>query len=179
MANPGRAGRGTVSLGEWMPVEPDVQFLNIDLLLVGAFDRKPLLAALGDGVFVLHDDGQFEGEECLVLEVLTPGLDLANTLAQLLNWAQRLPPAARRSWAAASRRVFDIGIAAGLRPHESHWGIRHGQVAALAALGGEVVLTVYGAERAGPPRVPSPSRSLGPDRARKRGSKKRSGGGLA
>jgi transcriptional regulator GlxA family with amidase domain len=47
-----------------MPVEHDVQFVNIDLLLVGAFDRSSLLAALGDGVFVLHDSAQFEGEEC-------------------------------------------------------------------------------------------------------------------
>ncbi len=159
-----------------MPVEHDVQFLNIDLLLTGAFDRKPLLAALGDGVFVLHDDAPFDGEECLVLEVLKPGLDLANTLARLLKWAEGLPPAARRSWAAASRRVFDIGIAAGLRPHESHWGIRHELVAALAALGGEVILTVYGAEGSGPPPT-SRSRRSGRRLAGKRGSRK--GGGSA
>jgi hypothetical protein len=160
-----------------MPVEHNVQFLNIDLLLVGAFDRKPLLAALGDGVFVLHDDAQFEGEECLVLEVLEPGLDLADTFARLLKWAQGLPPKARRSWAAASRRVFDIGIAAGLRPHESHWAIRHEQVEAVAALGGEVILTVYGAEGAGPSPTPSPSRRSGRGRAGKRGSRKRGGSG--
>ncbi len=159
-----------------MPVEHDVKFLNIDLLLVGAFDRKPLLAALGDGVFVLHDDVPFDGEDCLVLEVLKPGLDLANTLAQLLTWAQRLPPAARRSWAAASRRVFDIGIAAGLRPHETHWAIRHEQVAALAALGGEVILTVYGAEGKRT-ALTSRSRRSGRRLAGVRGS--RTGGGSA
>jgi hypothetical protein len=160
-----------------MPVEHDVQFLNIDLLLVGAFDRKALLAALGDGVFALHDDAQFEGEECLVLEVLKPGLDLANTLAQLLNWAQRLPPAARRSWAAASRRVFDIGIAGSLRPHESHWGIRHEQVAALAELGGEVILTVYGAQGSRRPPASSPSRRSGRGLAGNRSRRKRIGSG--
>jgi hypothetical protein len=160
-----------------MPVEHDVQFLNIDLLLVGAFDRKPLLAALGDDVFVLHDDVKWEGEECLVLEVLKPGLDLANTLAQLLKWAQHLPAPARRSWAAASRRVFDIGIAGGLRPHESHWGIRHEQVAALAALGGEVILTVYGAEGSGRPVTSSSSRRSGPGLAGNRSHRKRIGGG--
>lgn len=34
-----------------MPVEAEVRFLNIDLLLVGRFDRKELVAALGDGLF--------------------------------------------------------------------------------------------------------------------------------
>jgi hypothetical protein len=95
---------------------------------------------------VLHADAQCEGEECLVLEALESGFDLGNTLARLLKWAQGLPPAARRSWVAASRRVFDIGINGGLRPHESHWTIRHDQVATVAKLGAEVVLTIYGAE---------------------------------
>jgi hypothetical protein len=160
-----------------MADQPDVKFLNIDLLLVGSFDRKPLLAALGDGVFVLHDDAQFEGEACLVPEVLEPRLDLAGTFARLLKWAQGLPPKARRSWAAASRRVFDIGIAAGLRPHESHWAIRHDQVEALAALGGEVILTVYGAEGAGSPPAPSPSRRSGRGRAGRSGRRRGGSGG--
>ncbi|GAO01229.1 hypothetical protein [Anaeromyxobacter sp. PSR-1] len=154
-----------------MPVGREVQFLNIDLLLVGRFHRKPLLAALGDEVFVLHEDAQFEGEECLILEVLEPELDLANTLMRLLKWARGLPPAARRAWAAASRRVFDIGIAAGLRPHESHWEIRAEEVAALAALNAEVVLTVYGADGNGPPSpTSSPSQRSGRGLAEKRGS---------
>ena len=129
-----------------MAVEADVHFLNIDLLLVGRFDRRPLLASLRDDVFVLHDDAKFEGEDCLVLEVLAPGLDLSATLARLLKWVQRLPPVARRSWAAASRRVFDIGIQAGLEPNDSHWTVPHEQIAALARLRAEVMFTVYGAK---------------------------------
>lgn len=155
-----------------MPVEHKVQSLNIGLLLVGTFDRRPLLGALGDAVFVLHDDAQFEGKECLVLEVLKPRLDPADTFARLLKWAQELPPAARPSWAAASRRVFDIGIQAGRGPHESHWGIGHEQVEALAKLRAEVALTVYGAEWHNP--APAPSRRSG---ARKRVTKRRSGTG--
>lgn len=74
---------------ERMPVEADVHFLNIDLLLVGRFDRGPLLAALRDDVFVLHDDAKFEDEDCLILEVQEPGLDLSSTLARLVKWARR------------------------------------------------------------------------------------------
>jgi hypothetical protein len=71
-----------------MPVEREVQFLNIDLLLVGRFDREPLLAALGDEVFVLHDDAELDNKKCLILEVLAPGLDLARTLTLLLKWVR-------------------------------------------------------------------------------------------
>jgi hypothetical protein len=129
-----------------MPVEANVHFLNIDLLLIGRFDRRPLLAALRDDVFVLHDDAKFEGEDCLILEVQEPSLDLARTLARLVKWARGLAPAALRSWAAASRRIFDIGMQAGMKPHESHWRISPEQIEALAKLRAEVVLTVYGAE---------------------------------
>jgi hypothetical protein len=129
-----------------MPVQHDVEFHNIDLLLVGRFDRKPLLAALRDDVFVLHEDARFDNKKCLILEALAPGLDLTRTLTRLLKWVQGLPLPARRSWTAASRRVFDIGIQSGLKPHDSHWTIRRDQVAALAKVGAEVVLTVYGAE---------------------------------
>ncbi len=124
-----------------MPVERDVRFLNIDLLLVGRFDREPLLSAMGDEMFVLHEDAVF-----LALEVAAPVLDLSRTLARLLNWVEGLPPSARRSWTAASRRVFDIGIQGGLKPNDTHWTIRQDKVAALAKVGAEVVLTVYGAE---------------------------------
>jgi hypothetical protein len=75
-----------------MPVERDVQFLNIDLLLFGRFGREPLLAAMTDGVFVLHDDAEFDGEPCLMLEVLEPDLDFVKTLARLLKWVEVLPP---------------------------------------------------------------------------------------
>lgn len=155
--------------GGEMPVEADARFLNIDLLLVGRFDREPLMAALERGVFVLHDDATFEEEDCLILEVLEPGLDLARTITRLVNWAQGFPPAARRSWAAASRRVFDIGIQSGLKPHDSHWAISPEHIKALAKLRSEVALTVYGAEWVEKP--PSPTsrakrRTPGPDRRR-------------
>lgn len=82
---------------------------------------------------------------CLLLELAKPGLDLEATLAHLVEWVQHLPRSARRSWAAAARRVFDVGIQAGLQPHETHWTIAPKLIGALAKVGGEVVVTVYGA----------------------------------
>lgn len=156
-----------------MPVEAAVHFLNIDLLLVGQFDRRPLLASLRDHVFVLHDDAKFEDKDCLILEVLAPGLDLTATLARLLRWAQRLSPGARRSWAAASRRVFDIGIQAGLKPNDSHWSVPHEQVSALARLRAEVTFTVYGAKLETRVAAPRPARRRKPSAPVKRPTRSR------
>jgi len=62
-----------------------VQFLNIDLLLVGRFDREPLLAAVGDGLFVLHEHALFHRDKCLALEVGRTWTCLSRTLARLLE----------------------------------------------------------------------------------------------
>jgi hypothetical protein len=139
-----------------------VQFLNIDLLLTGRVDRGPLLRAATGSVFVLHE-GMFAGRKALVLEVSAPGLDLSHTLSRLLRWVQELPPTARRSWNAASRRVFDIGIQAGLEPHETHWTIPPTHVAALAKVKAEIVLTVYGSEHSASLMSPG-TRAVGRDR---------------
>lgn len=152
-----------------MAVEGNVQFLNIDLNLFGLFEREPILAAMRDGVFVLHDDAVIDNEPCLVLDVLEPGLDLVKTLARLLEWVEGLSPAARRSWEAASRRVFDIGIKSGMEPHERQWTIGKDQVAALAKVGGEVELTVYGSERTRRRVASQGSRKGEPARRRRRG----------
>jgi hypothetical protein len=124
-----------------MPTEDNVKFINVDVILVGEVDAKPLLGAFGSGVVVLHEDGP------LVLELANVGLDLHETLSRFIELVNALPRMARTSWASASQRVFDIGIQAGLSPHETHWRIPSDLIAALAKIGGEVVLTVYGAKR--------------------------------
>jgi hypothetical protein len=69
-----------------MATEKAVRFLNIDLIITGTFDREPLLLALGDRVFVLHEDAVVgHHQRCLLLEVTKPDLDLKATLAYLLN----------------------------------------------------------------------------------------------
>jgi hypothetical protein len=84
-------------------------------------------------------------QRCLLLEAAKPDLDLEATLAYLVEWVQHLPRSARRAWGAAACRVFDIGIQAGLQPHETHWTIPPKLIRTLAKVGAEVVVTVYGA----------------------------------
>lgn len=130
-----------------MPVQPTVQFLNVDLVLVGSFDRAPLVAAAGKRVFVLQEDVPFDGRRrAMVLESSTTARSLSGTLSALLRWVDELPPSARRSWKAASRRIFDIGVQSGLQPHETSWTLRNRELAALERAGAEVMVTLYGAK---------------------------------
>lgn len=142
------------------------QFLNVDLVLLGRFDPTPLLAAAGKQVFALGEYGPVgaAGRSGLSLEVAAPGLDLPRTLRLLVRWVEHLPPTARRSWKAASRRVFDIGIQSGLGPQSSEWGIPASLVAAVAKVGGEIRVTVYGTNYGSDDTeaAPAPPRRAGP-----------------
>jgi hypothetical protein len=126
-----------------------VRFLNVDLLIGGRFDRGPLARALGDELFALDEHAPIEGVDSMIIEVNSPGLDLSATLDRLIRWAKRLPAPARRAWAKATLRVFDIGIAAGRTPHQTTWVVPPRQVAAIARLRAEIRITVYGAEPRG------------------------------
>ncbi len=151
-----------------MPTEDNVKFINVDVILAGEVDSKPLLGAFGDGVVVLHENGP------LVLELANVGLDLHETLSRFVELVSALPRKARTSWVGASRRVFDIGIQAGLMPHETHWRIPSDLIAALAKIGGEVVLTVYGAKRGRTPSRPKPRLTKSTERRTGRASRARS-----
>jgi hypothetical protein len=135
----------TLLIGGIVAGASTVRFLNIDVVIAGRFDRGPVLQALGDKVFALHEDAMIGRQRCLVLELVKERKDPSKALEGLLDWVEHLPRAARGSWAEASRRVFDIGIQAGATPHETHWSIPPGLIARIAEVGGEVVLTVYGA----------------------------------
>jgi len=129
-----------------MALHGSVQFLNVDLLIGGRSEKKPLLDATSDGVFVLHEDAFVENHKCLLLEVSGPRLDLPETVMRLVEWVEALPLKARRSWSRAAIRRLDIGIQAGTRPHETHWTIPRHAVSALANIGADLTLTIYGTE---------------------------------
>jgi hypothetical protein len=132
-----------------MAIEKTVQFLNVALLLGGRFDRAPLVKALGDELFSLAEHAPVDGVDSMVIEVNSPDLDLTATIDRLIKWVKGLPAPARRAWAKATLRVFDVGIAAGRGPRATIWSLPPKQVAAIARLGAEVRITVYGAERGG------------------------------
>jgi hypothetical protein len=51
--------------------------------MAGRSEREPLLQALGDGVFALHEDAELEGKKCLILEVTAPDLGPYPSLSEI------------------------------------------------------------------------------------------------
>lgn len=72
-------------------------------------------------------------------------------IARLAALVGRLPRSARRFWDRALAREFNIGVQAGRRPYSHELRLTTPTLAAVARLGGRIVITTYGVE---PPRTP-------------------------
>lgn len=126
--------------------ESIVQFLNVDVELFGAFDRGALLNGFGNAIVVLHEGGDTLGEPSISFEVSSANRTLSTVISELIALVSALPEDARAAWDLANRRVFDIGIQAGLGPRCTAWTLSAEMLSALAAIKAEVTLTIYGAD---------------------------------
>jgi ABC-type transporter Mla MlaB component len=122
-------------------IEPSVELLNVNLELFGDFDRDLLLRAWGEAVVVVSDD------DILALELNdTPDAILTTKLSAFVALVRALPKDARQAWDAAAKRVFNIGIQSGLKPHCTYWTIPTDILASVVEIRAEAMLTIYGAE---------------------------------
>ena len=64
-------------------------------------------------------------------------------IAAYLTAVEALDPPARAAWARCSQRVFDVAYDCGMRPHAVRHSLSTGTLARLAAVGGELKLTLY------------------------------------
>src|SRR5688572_19255015 len=133
-----------------MQTEPgyeETQFLNVDLDVFSRESLAPLVAALGERVFVLHEGRwgrRYSANVELAGNVHTKDADfLIKHLAALIT---KLPPSARRLWKRASAREFNIGIQGALKPRSFELRIKPETLAAAARLDARIVITVYAAE---------------------------------
>ena len=127
-------------------IEATVQFLNVDVDIFGAFDRAPLLKGFGDAIYVLHDGEREPREPVISFELSTDIPTLPGVISDLVALVRALPDDALAAWNLATRRVFSIGIQAGLDPHSTEWTLSADMMAALVAIRADVTLTVYGAD---------------------------------
>lgn len=124
-------------------VEPDVEFLNVDLELESPLDLEPLVSALGP-VFILHSTSEPPFVAHLEIEH-DVDRDFNDTIRALLVLIETLDDAGQAMWNECTVRRFDIGLQSGLQPHSSQYTLPATLLQRLAAIDAEVVITLYGA----------------------------------
>lgn len=132
-------------------------FLNVDLDIIGrARTMAPLFRELEGRFFDLYVGKEQRGWVRGSFESLGRSRTPESTLRELLRVLEGLSPAGRRAWRAARVRSFDIGIEAGPEPYSVHYLITPQTLARVAALRGDLSLTIY-APKPRPARRPRPS----------------------
>ncbi len=122
-------------------VEP-AHFLNIDLEIASRTSLAPLIAELSRTAFELHV-GREGGMARAHYEVHGGNRTADATARGLVRLVERLSPAARRCWDRARVRDFNVGIQSSTTPRMLELALEAKTVAAIAAVGGRIVITVY------------------------------------
>lgn len=121
--------------------ENETRFLNVDLDILSPAPLEPLVAALGK-IFV-HDVGR-EGKRYGAHVALTNHGQSADALTRaLVRRVDRLPPVAKKLWKGADSRVFNVGIQAGLEPHNHETLLTSETLRMVARVGGAITITTY------------------------------------
>ena len=124
-------------------------FLNVDLEVVSAEDLAPLAEAIAPRAYALHV-GRVGRRHLASFEARRHAAGPDGAIRNLVAAVRALPPRERARWRRATRRDFNVGIQAAALPASRELPIEAATVAMVAALGGRIVITVYGASLAEP-----------------------------
>ena len=129
-------------------------FLNVDLE-IGARSRAelaPLLEAAAGTLLELFR-GRIGGLYRAHYESRGQHADVNATIRALVDAIEALSPPARRAWATAAMREFNVGVELASGEDSVELAIDAETVQRVAALGGRIAFTAY------PARTPPPRRS--------------------
>jgi len=135
-------------------------FLNVDLDILSKTDLQPLVATLGENVFVLFA-GRVKRTYHAHLELVKITKTADETVREFCSLLNSLPRSARRLWISAKTRDFSIGVQAGNHPSCADFVLSAETVTAVSALGARIVLSVYAPDERVRKRTPTPKPSHG------------------
>ena len=121
-------------------------FMNVDLDVSSRFDLQPLVSALGKRVRVYYLE-RVKRTYRAALAVEKPTKDADSTILAFCELIQSLSEDDLRHWQDAKTREFNIGIQAGVRPHDSLFLVEAETLKTVAAIGGCIGVTVYPPEQ--------------------------------
>src|SRR5262249_48224155 len=133
---PKSKGRTAPSPGSASGYEP-AEFLTIDLDVRSRFSLKALFEVWPWADRPIRMNGRPDPEWVIIRpRGIAQSAERAAQL--LLQEVEHLPPAARRCWNRAAKRIFDIGIQAGVDRHALELQIEPVTLARIAAVGGKL-----------------------------------------
>jgi len=132
-------------------VEPETQFLAVDLEIVSRRQIDQLAPAFGANVGI-NRNVKVGKDYVLLLSTggKTPFSEDFNkminqTILMQVKLVHKLPEVARKQWDDARTKTFDIGIQAGGKPHVFEVRLTKQTTSAVSAVGGSIQFTIYGA----------------------------------
>jgi len=129
---------------------PPTHYANVDLDVYARVPLDAFVQALGDEAFVLYvGGGRRKYEAHLELASSHMAMSPDDTILGLVRLIRLLPRVHRTIWSSAQRREFNIGIEAGLEPHGSEFRLHERTLKAIAAVRGDLVITVYAPDLSG------------------------------
>jgi hypothetical protein len=137
----------------------ETHFLNVDVDVWAKWDLQPLVAALGDKVFV-HYVGSEGGEHSAHFSLASAYGKDANTIMRLLvGLIENLPSRAWQLWNRARARDFNIGIQGGIKPFSHEIAFEESTLRLVGSVRGRIVITTYAVPVEGGRRRPAKRRS--------------------
>ena len=121
----------------------DIKFLNVDLEVESTADLSPLVAALGDDVFLLHIGPADRGGDLAAFELAEEHGDPDGSLLEFCDPIEQLLPEAAELWRTAHRRTFDVGYECGDTPPAFQSELTRPTIQRVADLGASLSTTIY------------------------------------
>jgi hypothetical protein len=118
---------------------PSLRFINVDLDVESVAELRPLIDAMEPYAYSLERPpglASFEVNEA------SPN-DPEVVIQEFIRIVKSLPPAARKAWDEASKRVFDIGLQSGRHPFRQSYNIGLETLRAAADIGAHIAITIY------------------------------------
>lgn len=121
------------------PERPTLRFINVDLDVESAEELRPLVDAMEPHA---HSFERPPGLASFEINDPLPN-DPEVVILEFIRIVKSLPPAARKVWDGASRRVFDIGLQSGRQPFRQSYGIGIDTLREVTGIGAHVAITIY------------------------------------
>jgi hypothetical protein len=121
------------------PEKATLRFINVDLDVESPEELSPLLEAMDPHTYLLERP---PGQASFEINEPSPK-DPEVVILEFIRIVKSLPPAARKVWDGASKRVFDIGLQSGRHPFCVSYDIGIETLRKAADIGADIAITMY------------------------------------